>query len=390
MVRKVLQLAAIDTTVRFLLLPLLERLTQEGFEVHVACTPGPHLAAVVATGVSVHEISMARRIGTLRHLSSLVQLVRLMRRERFDIVHVHTPIAAVLGRVAAKLARVPVVIYTVHGFYFHERMSAWKRRLIIWVERLLGRQCTDLLLTVSKEDRDTAVAERIARADRVVWIGGGVDVDAFECDKRVSLPEEFGIRPSQQVVGFIGRIVREKGVIELVRAMQLVLKQQPEALLLIVGETLGSDRDRGTRHALRQQIEEHGMADKVRFTGFRDDAARLIGGMDVFVLPSHREGLPQSILEAMASGVPVVATDIRGCREEVVDGETGFLVPVNDPDALAHAIERILTDASLAQRLGEAGRRRVEHCFRESGVLDRQMEAIRALTSWGDREAERR
>jgi len=378
---KILELAAVGSTVRFLLLPLIERLVREGFEVHAAATPGPHLEFVAETGVRIHGAPISRQVVTWRHLPTLIRLIRLMRRERFDLVHVHTPVAAALGRVAAKLARVPIVVYTAHGFYFHDRMPSWQRGAIIWVERLLGRACTDLLFTQSEEDRRSAISERIVPADRAIWIGNGVDVESVERADAANLDREFGARPEQPVIGFVGRIVREKGIVELVRAMRLVLDEQPNAILLVVGDTLESERDHETSRILRHEIQAHGMTKSIKFAGFRQDVPGLLQAMDIFVLPSYREGMPRSILEAMAAGVPVVATNIRGCREEIVDGETGYLVPVGDERALAEAILRVLSSPERREALGKAGHARASNKFREIDVLDRQMAELCRLVA---------
>jgi glycosyltransferase involved in cell wall biosynthesis len=382
---KVLQLAAVDVTVKFLLLPLIDCLIKEDYEVHIACSPGQHLRELEDRGCSVHSIPIARRISPFSNLTSLWRLFRLIRRERFDIVHVHTPVAAVLGRVAAKLARVPVIIHTAHGFYFHELMAPWKRRLIIWVEKLLGRCCTDMLFTVSCEDKDTAVKEKIVDQERVICINSiGVDIQRFTpsnvvIEKTRLLRRELGLQDDDKVIGFIGRLVREKGVEELFEAMGQVIREIPEAKLLVVGDTLASDRDRRTTERLQELIKRNNLEDVIKFTGFREDIPELLTIMDLFVLPSHREGMPRSILEAMAAGKPVVATNIRGCREEVVHGETGYLVRVNDPCKLANAIIEIMSDKILAEQMGKAGRQRAVEFFDEAQILEKQLGIYRKL-----------
>lgn len=378
---KVLQVAAIDTTVKNLLLPLVDRLMEEGYEVHIACSPGRYLQEIAERGYTIYPIPIARRVAPLSNLKSLWWLYRLMRRERFDVVHVHTPVAAVLGRVAAKLARVPVIIYTAHGFYFHELMPPWKRRLIIWVERLLGKCCTDMLFTQSAEDLQTAIHEKIINPDSAVWISNGVDLRVFNGLTKPDLRKELGLHPEDKVVGFIGRLVREKGVNELIKAMSFVIDQIPNAKLLVIGDTAPGERDVGTKATINGLIHCQNIEKRVIFTGYRNDIPQLLALMDVFVLPSWREGMPRTILEAMAAGKPVVATDIRGCREEVVDGVTGLLVPVKDPEALARAIVKILSDGNLAQEMGQAGRKRVEKEFDERLVLERQLKVYNRLVA---------
>lgn len=338
-----------------------------------------HLRELSERGYAVHPIPIAQKVAPFSNLISLWQLYRLMHREHFDIVHVHTPVAAVLGRVAAKLARVPVIIYTAHGFYFHELMAPWKRRLIIWVEKLLGKCCTDMLFTQSAEDRETAVKEGIASEERAIWIGNGVDTKAFKVEPDPKLRTELGLKPDDKVIGFIGRLVREKGVEELLEAMGQVIEAIPEAKLLVVGDTLESDRDRRTTERLQGLIQRNNLEDVIKFTGFREDPPELLSIMDLFVLPSYREGMPRTILEAMAAGKPVVATNIRGCREEVADGETGFLVPVGDQGRLAEAVLKLLKDERMAQEMGEKGRRRVEREFDQELVLEKQVDVYRRL-----------
>ena len=376
---RILQVTAVDTTVRFLLLPLIGRLEDEGFEVHVACSHGPYVDELRGRGIPVHVIPIARRIVAWSHLRSLAHLVRLLRRERFNVVHVHTPVASVLGRIAARFVRAPHVVYTAHGFYFHDRMARWKRRLLVGVERLMGRCCTDLLLSQSAEDCDTAVRERIVPAGKAKWIGNGVNVDRFALVPDPSLRERLGLEPDCEVVGFVGRLVGEKGVWELLDALAMLAPTRPALRLLVVGDTLESDRDRRTGNSLPHTIKTYGLQERIVFAGFQKDTSPYYALMSLFVLPSHREGMPRTILEAMAAGLPVIATNIRGCREEVIPEETGLLVPVGDAERLARAIERVLDDREGARRMGEAGRSRVAKHFREEQVLDRQVACLRRL-----------
>jgi lipopolysaccharide/colanic/teichoic acid biosynthesis glycosyltransferase/glycosyltransferase involved in cell wall biosynthesis len=298
-----------------------------------------------------------------------------MKKEQFDIVHVHTPVAAALGRVAAWAARVPIVIYTAHGFYFHERMPGLIRRPLVWLEKLLCH-ITHLVFTQSYEDAVTAVRKAICPEEKVLWIGNGVDIGRFPVEPSSDgARESLGLCAQDKVVGFVGRLVREKGILELIQAMKLVVEAVPDAKLLLVGDTLDSDRDRKAKRAIGRLLDQDGLASRVLFTGFVEDIPRVMAAIDLFVLPSHREGMPRTIIEAMASGKPVVATDIRGCREEVVNGLTGLLVPVKNPAALAAAIVCVLSNLELAYEMGKQGRQRACALFDEGTVLDRQVRA---------------
>ncbi len=372
---RVLQVAALDATIGAFILPLVDALRQNGYVVDCACADGPKAAQLRQAGYVVHSIQFSRRVVSVRHAVALAQLVRLMRRNSYEIVHVHTPIAAAIGRVAARLAGVRVVVYTAHGFYFHERMRRPLRRLCIWMERFLGRTCTDFLFAVSCEDEVTAVRERIVRRDYVLCLKSvGINLQRFdELSAHAASRVEWGLLPSDRVVCFVGRLVEEKGILDLVRAIGKVQEECPEVKLLVIGETLKSDRARATQRHLKRLLENHRLDHAVIFAGYRDDIPSLLQLADVFVLPSYREGMPVTILEAMAARKPVIATHIRGCREEVVDGKTGRLVPPGSPDALAEAILWVLADPERAATLGEAGRWRVEAEFREERVLDAQL-----------------
>jgi lipopolysaccharide/colanic/teichoic acid biosynthesis glycosyltransferase/glycosyltransferase involved in cell wall biosynthesis len=374
---KVLQVAATDVMIKKILMPFIDRLVSEGYQVQIACSEGIYTPGLREQGYAVHNIGIQRRINPVSNLGSLWRLYRFMKRERFDIVHVHTPVAAALGRVAARAAGVPVIIYTAHGFYFHDNMSRWVRRSVIRVEKLLGH-ITHMIFTVSHEDAVTAVKEGICPEERVKFISNGINIERFGAEYK-GARTDLGLSPGDKVVGFVGRIVKEKGILELIEAMRRVIRAIPEARLLIVGDTLDSDRDKKTKQVISGMLAQDDLASHVIFTGLIDDVPRAMAAVDVFVLPSHREGMPYTIIEAMAAGKPVVATNIRGCREEVVPGSTGLLVPVNDPAALAEAIISIISRPELARQMGEAGRRRARELFDERQALDVLMKAYREI-----------
>lgn len=375
---KILQVATSGITFKALLLPLVDRLEDEGYEVHLTCSDSKQTQELIERGYRITPILIERKIAPISNLKSLWRLYRFIRAEKFDAVHVHTPIAAVVGRIAAKMAGVKVIIYTAHGFYFHDRMSRKVRAVVLGLEKLLGRM-THMLLTQSSEDAATAVDEGICPKERVRWIGNGVDVASFHHISVNGGERWEGLTKGDRVVGFVGRMVGEKGIAELIDAMDIVTKAVPDAKLMLVGDTLDDDRDTGFKEILNQKINRNGLASRVLFTGFVNDVPRAMASMDLYVLPSHREGMPRTIIEAMASGKPVVATDIRGCREEVVEGVTGHLVPVNDPVALAEAITKVITRPDLGKEMGEAGRQRAIKHFEEGAVVDREIEVYREL-----------
>jgi glycosyltransferase involved in cell wall biosynthesis len=294
-----------------------------------------------------------------------------LRAEKFDMVHVLTPVAALAGRLAAWRAGVPHIVYTAHGFYFHEHMPWPKRAAHIGLEWLAGRT-TDLLLTQAQEDAATARRLGLARGP-IHAIGNG----SYPARFRPALPHEtmradiraaLGTPPDRPVILMVGRLVAEKGYPELVEAMREV-----DAELWIVGERLASDHAGGIAAALGAAEREPLLKSRIRLLGYRADVPDLMRAADIFTLPSHREGMPRSIIEAMLSGLPVVATDIRGSREEIVHGQTGLLVPVRDQRALAAALARLAGDAALRARLGADGLARARDLYDEAKVVARQL-----------------
>jgi glycosyltransferase involved in cell wall biosynthesis len=379
---KVLQVCAVDVSVGPLVRSLAHALRAAGADVHVACSPGSELDRLAAEGFEKRPVRITRRVLSLRHVVSLVRLARLIRRERYDFVHVHTPVAAALGRLAARLSGAdPVIVYTAHGFYFHDRMRPWLRRILIWEERGLGRACTDYLFTVSGEDRDTALHERIITADRAHCLSSlGVDLEQFRASSPPGLARrEIGVGDEDTVIAYVGRFVREKGILDLLEAIALVAPDVPGLRLLMVGDTLPSDRGRGVEKEIHDLIAARGLEKVVAFLGYREDVPALLRICDLFALPSYREGMPLTILEAMAAAKPVIASNVRGCREEVVEGVTGLLVEPGDVRGLAEAVRTLALAPERARAMGRAGRERAETAFDRRRVLAEEVDAYRRL-----------
>lgn len=358
-----------DMSLRYLLLNQLRSLQASGYIVTGISSSGPNVGAITSAGVQHIAVPITRNFTPLADLVSLWRLYRVMRRGRFTIVHTHTPKPGLLGQIAARLAGVPVVVNTLHGFYFHDYMPLLWRRFYILIEQIAAR-CSDTILSQNSEDIQTAIRERICPPGKIKYLGNGIDVRRFDrsalsaevlADKR----RELGLLPGQRVVGFVGRLVAEKGVLELLLAMQRVAHQIPDARLLLIGPVDAEKLD-----ALKPAVAQtYGMEDVCIFTGTRQDMPELYALMDVFVLPSHREGFPRSPMEASAMGVPCVITDIRGCREAVQHEQNGLLVPLGDIEALAAAILRLLQQPDLAHRMGQTGRRIAEEKFDEQIVF---------------------
>jgi len=377
---KICRIANNDKFVKFNLLPQLKFLVKEGYDVYVVCSPGKWVADIEKEGIKVKTIKIKRKISSLYDLVTLYRLWNYFRKEKFQIVHTHNPKPGLLGQLAAKMAGVPIVINTIHGFYFQENSSLLKRKFFIIIEKIAAK-CSDLIFFVNKEDMKTALQERICSDKLIKYLGGAVDINKFSPDLFsqsfiVDKKEELGIKSDQKVVGIIARLVEEKGYIELFEALGTIIKKFPRAVLLVVGSEEKHKKDFFDPNFFKKKYK---LEKNVIFLGERDNVDQIYPLIDVFVLPSHREGLGLVILEASAMEKPVVATNIRGCREAVDNGKTGVLVPAKNAEKLAKAIIYFLENPMEAQKMGENGRIKVIKEFNEDLVFGRIKEEYQKL-----------
>jgi len=293
-------------------------------------------------------------------------LLALFRRERPDLVHAHMPISGFLARVAARVAGVPRVAYTCHGFLFNQPAS-WPRRAAAFAMEWVGGRLTDIYLTVSTEE--AADARRLGVSARAIAVGNGRDPAIFHPDPaaRARVRAEFGVGEDRVVVIAVSRLVRHQGYPELLAAMRDV-----DAELWVAGERLASDHGED----LEPAFAAAGLGSRLRRLGYREDIPSLLAAADIFALPSHFEGLPMSVIEAMLAGLPVVATDIKGPREQVVDGETGLLAPAMQAAPLAVVLRRLAGDVGLRARMGRAGRARGLALYDEAAVVGRTLDLL--------------
>jgi glycosyltransferase involved in cell wall biosynthesis len=339
------------------LLPMLV----ERFDVAVAAHGrGPLREAARTAGVRFIELEHVRRpLSPWRDPLGLLELVKVVRRERPYIVHANSAKAGALGRLAAWLTRVPIRIYTVHGWAFTAHGGA-SSALYRWAERLLCPLTTATICVADSERRAGLEARTCDEATTVVIHNGVAPLRVSALEARSG--------PCRLVT--VGRLQAPKDTLTLVRALAVLGRRSCEAV--IVGD--GPDRA-----AVESEVRRLGLDSVVRLAGVRDDVPELLATADLFVLSSRSEGLPLSILEAMAAGLPVVASSVGGVPEVVVDGETGYLVPPGDPRSLAGAIERLLDDSALRRRLGAAGRIRVAERFDLASAQRAHLDLYRTL-----------
>lgn len=371
---KVAHVATVDATVRYLLLSQLCWLSDVGYRVYAISADGPDVPAVVATGIPHIAVPFTRRPDPWTDVLALASLVQVMRRGRFTIVHTHTPKADVLGQLAASIARVPIVVRTLHGYHFHEHMAPLPYWLYVTLERFCA-PLADVILSQSKEDIDVATRLRLCPSQRLVHLGNGINLDTF--DPRLFSSEavrrkreELRIEEGRRVVGFVGRLAgRRKGFLDFVRAARQLLDRGQNVTFVIVGAT-----DRARPDAEDPDIaREYGIWEHCRFLGQlpNSELPMLYSAMDVVVLPSLFEGVPRVLMEATAMEVPVVATDVKGNREVVQHGVNGLLVPLGDVHSLVDAIIELLANPDKARQMGIQGRRLALERFDERVVFRR-------------------
>jgi glycosyltransferase involved in cell wall biosynthesis len=364
---KVLEITNVDFSLRHFLLPLMRGIRARGHEVVGASAEGALLADVRSEGFRVIAVPFERRMSPLAHLRAFRSLVATMRAERPDLVHAHMPISGFLARLAAWIAGVPQVAYTCHGFWFNYPGS-WPRRTAGFAMEILAARVTDQFLTVSHEE--AADARRLRISHQAVAVGNGRDPAIFHPSPaaRARIRALLGVPEDRIVIVVVSRLVRHKGFPELAAAMH----DLPGAELWVVGERLESDRGAD----MVALLSSAGLGERLRMLGYRRDVADVLAAADIFTLPSHFEGLPMSVIEAMLCGLPVVATDVRGPREQVVDGVTGLLVPPRQVAPLAEALGRLARDPGLRMAMGEAGRTRARELYDEAKVVARTLDLL--------------
>lgn len=368
-----------DLSLRFLLLNQLKQYRRAGYSITGVSRTGPDVPTLEAAGIRHIHVPLTRALGPFADLWALIALYDVFRREKFTVVHTHTPKGGLLGQYAALLARVPLRVHTIHGLYFPGTMKPSQRALYVWLERLT-MMFSRYNFSQNPEDIPVAIQEKISKADRIELVGNGINLSHFDpervsAERRAEIRASLGLAPHHKVVGMVARLVEEKGYLEIFEAARMLRSKEPDARFIFVGGFEPEKKDRLDAGVLAR----FGIEDIAQLLGHRSDVADLYAIMDVCVLPSHREGFPRSPMEASAMGVPCVVTDVRGCRQTVDDGVTGYMVPVKNPPALAEAIGKLLANAEHRKALGRGARAKAIAEFDERAVIDKILRAYDRL-----------
>ena len=338
-----------------------------GMDNRIMCMPGPYVQALNDQGIPTVAVDMPRAINPFWMTVALFQMIGYMRREKIDVVHTHCSMPGILGRLAARLAGVPVIIHTIHGYHLHDRASRLLVSLYSGAEKFVGG-FTHLMLSQNRTDMEVVRRGRFVAPERLHLIGNGIDLRRFRPLPRNPDPE------GPITLLCTARLEPVKNHPMLFDAVRKVMESGRKVRLWLVG-------DGELKEDYARRCAAMGLAGAVEFLGYRNDIERLLAQTDIAVLASVKEGIPRAMLEAMAMKVPVVATRVVGTEETVADGETGFLVPLDDVEAMADRLGRLIDDPELRRRMGESGRRWVEAHFDEDVIVETLAGTYRQLLS---------
>ncbi len=337
-----------------------------GFDVQAIASPGPLLEEFGETEeIDVHGVKMPRKISPLRDLVAIFFMCRVLWKIRPEIVHAHTPKAGLLGMIAAWLTRVPVRVYHIRGLPLVTARGP--RRWLLRFAEQIACGLAHQVLCVSHSVSAVAVEEKLCRPQKLSVLrggsGNGVDSSCrfnpskIDPTKKNKIRLGLGIHQDDQTLGFVGRIVRDKGIVELVESWKTLRKEFPTLHLLMIGSF-------EPRDSVSADIKKFLLDDpRIHLVGQCPEIPKYYSTIDICVLPTYREGLPNVLLEAAAMECPVVATRVPGCVDVVVEGETGMLVPERDAESLTNALRIYLTDRQLQCQHGKAARRLVQENF---------------------------
>ena len=360
---KALFLATVDSHIYYFHLPFMKLLRLKGYEVEVAASPiYGFKERIEREGFTFHPISFSRNPLHPTNTIAFFQLFRLLKKNKYQLVHTHTPVASFLGRFAAKLAGVPAVLYTAHGFHFFDGAPRKNWMLYYTAEKIVAKW-TDALLVMNQEDFENGKKLGFIPGESLFFVHGvGVDIKRYsQAQEGKDIRVELGIHNDAVVMTCVAEFIPRKNHEFLLNAWENIVKIDKHLHLLLVGD--------GT---LLKNYQNRDFLN-VHFLGKRLDVPEILKASDIITLTSIHEGLPRCIMEAMAAGKPVVATDIRGSRDLVKDGVNGFLVKLGDVQGLVDSILKLANDEGLRDRMGKKGRELIEDYSLEN-VLEEMAE----------------
>lgn len=371
---KVLQITNDDIFAYNYLLPIVAEIKKLGFEVSFLCPDGDFSKKMRRQGERMIPYTLPRTYHPLHHLKAIWDLMAIVR--GYDIVHCHTYSASIAGRIAAYLAGVPHRFYTSHGFFAVNQKFRRANPYFLF-EGLLSRITTRYW---SVNEYDAAMFRNDFYKACTFTKGVGYDSRIFRpFYPSENIRRQLGFSKKDLILTFSGRMIREKGIMELFEAFDSLKKKYPDLKLIYLGKAFESDRDQSAFVELKNKIRERKMDSEVRFEGFVKNLEDYFAITDIFCLPTYREGWPTCIIQAMAMKIPVVVSNVRGPNEQVIHGETGFLTPVREVSPLVDYLDRLCANKALRLQLGENGRKRVLENFPPEESVRRHLDYYQTL-----------
>lgn len=351
--KKILFIATVESHILNFHIPFIQYFQNKGYEVHTATKLGDRQEELKNFSIICHNIDFSRSPYSLSNVKALNQLIKVMRENKFSLVHVHTPVGGFLGRLAARITNTKPVLYTAHGFHFYKG-APLKNWILYYTMEKIAAHWTDGLITMNEEDFNIAKKFKLRRKDTVFYVHGvGIDIEKYfinDDEKRKKLREELGFSEDDILILTVAEINTNKNHKQVIDAIKALRDYYSNVYYLIVG-TGEKEKE------LKNYVLFSNLGDRIKFLGYRKDIPEILNAVDIFALTSLREGLPRAIMEAIAAGKPIVATNVRGNRDLVVDGVNGYLVPVNDVEATAKAIAKLASNKILRTKMGEEGKK---------------------------------
>lgn len=365
---KILFVTTISNTVNAFLIPHIKMLLSPGHEVDIACNIQQEVnQELLDKGCKVYNIDFQRSPLNTGNYSAYKDLKKIIKNGKYDLIHTHTPVASVISRLACKNIKDIKVLYTAHGFHFHKNSPLQNWLIYYPIEKWLSR-FTDCLITINEEDYNIAINKKFKAQEIKMVHGVGIDLNRFEpqtLKKKYQVRKEYGYKEDDFILFYAAELNHNKHQDLLIDVINILKDKVPNIKLLLAGNGVLEDEYKG-------QVKELGLDSNIEFLGFRSDVQNLLMLLDIAVASSRREGLPVNVMEAMATGLPLVITDVRGHRDLVQNDINGYLVDVDDTEGFAKSIEKIYKDNELKHRFGLNGIKLVKQYSLENVLMEMQ------------------
>jgi len=374
---KILELAPLDVTIYSFLLPLIDSLIEENLDVYIWAKDTGFGNKIKEKYSNYRNVPLFRGYNIFLHLYSFLYLIKLMKRERFILINTHTPITGIIGRVSAFFSNIPIIIHTSHGFPFDINDKSIIKNFYILLEKILSK-ITKKYIFINIEEMEFYINKKITNREKCYYIGSvGVNIEIFDRNRinksNYEIKRELNLPMNSFILTFVGRLTYEKGIEELIKAFLELSKIYNNIYLLIVGKSLIGDKKIFPMSKLLQILE---INENIIYLGYRENIPEILKITDIFLLPSHREGVPKSLLEAMAMENAIITTNISGIRQIIKDKENGLLIEPKDVNALIEAIKTLIEDSNLREKIKRNARTTILNNYDEKLIALKQKNII--------------